>query len=222
MIDCFDWFVFSFAQRSEKAQVFISIKFIPGSHVDVNHLLWWVCWSKNLQPLCHPCSVVISLQFQFHFYMDSLHLATFHLITSCSRVIQDAEESGLPNSEENNLQEHSESTKDTKDSVGAEQDTEDRVYLDLVPVRSFLHTSCGGKTPPAKETSRHSPVPTEDQKDPSSQRNEVGQRDLLKCICYICCICIYFSGPKPFCWKCIHCILCFNSILYALIPGHFN
>lgn len=167
--------------------------------IGVNHLLWWVCWSKNLQPLCHPCSVVISLQFQFHFYKDSLHLATFHLITSCSRVIQDAEESGLPNSEENNLQEHTESTKDTKDSVGAEQDTEDRVYLDLVPVRSFLHTSCGGKTPPAKETSRHSPVPTEDQKDPSSQRNEVGQRDLLKCICYICCICIYFSGPKPFC-----------------------
>ncbi|KAI3364822.1 hypothetical protein L3Q82_001009 [Scortum barcoo] len=87
---------------------------------------------------------------------------------------EDAEESGLPDSENNNLQGHDETcTQDTKDSVGTEQDTEDRIYLDLVPVRSFLHTSCGSKTPPAKETSRHSPVPVEDQSCPSSQMKEV-------------------------------------------------
>ncbi|XP_070782688.1 actin filament-associated protein 1-like 2 [Enoplosus armatus] len=81
---------------------------------------------------------------------------------------EDAEESGLPDSENNSLQEHNETC-----SVGTEQDTDNRIYLDLVPVRSFLHTSCGGKPPPAKETSRHSPVPVEDQKEPSSQIKEV-------------------------------------------------
>ncbi|KAG7227914.1 hypothetical protein INR49_013708 [Caranx melampygus] len=87
---------------------------------------------------------------------------------------EDAEESGLPDSEDNNLQEHNEpSTEDAKDSVGTEQDPESRVYLDLVPVRSFLHTSCGTKTPPTRETSRHSPVPVEDQKDSSSQAKEI-------------------------------------------------
>ncbi|XP_056221885.1 actin filament-associated protein 1-like 2 isoform X1 [Seriola aureovittata] len=87
---------------------------------------------------------------------------------------EDAEESGLPDSEDNNLQEHNEpSTQDAKNSEGAEQDPDNRVYLDLVPVRSFLHTSCGAKTPPAKETSRYSPVPLEEQKDSSCQVKEV-------------------------------------------------
>ncbi|XP_076616747.1 actin filament-associated protein 1-like 2 isoform X2 [Chaetodon auriga] len=87
---------------------------------------------------------------------------------------EDAEESGLPDSEDNNLQEHNETcTQGTKDSAGTEQDTENRVYLDLLPVRSFLHTSCGGKTVPGKDTSGHSPVPAEDQKDPSSPMKEV-------------------------------------------------
>ncbi|XP_042363573.1 actin filament-associated protein 1-like 2 isoform X2 [Plectropomus leopardus] len=87
---------------------------------------------------------------------------------------EDAEESGLPDSEDNNPQEHNEtSVQDTKDSVETEQDTDNRIYLDLVPVRSFLHTSCGGKSPPAKETSRHSPVPIEEQKESSSQIKEV-------------------------------------------------
>ncbi|XP_070847363.1 actin filament-associated protein 1-like 2 isoform X2 [Chaetodon trifascialis] len=86
---------------------------------------------------------------------------------------EDAEESGLPDSEDNNLQEHNETcTQDTKDSAGTEQDTENRVYLDLLPVRSFLHTSCGGKTVPGN-TSGHSPIPVEDQKDPSSPMKEV-------------------------------------------------
>ncbi|XP_031170996.2 actin filament-associated protein 1-like 2 [Sander lucioperca] len=87
---------------------------------------------------------------------------------------EDAEESNLPDSEDNNPQEHNETCmQDIKESVGAEQDIENRVYLDLVPLRSFLHTSSGGKAPPAKEMSRHSPVPEEDQKDPSSQMKEV-------------------------------------------------
>ncbi|XP_059180351.1 actin filament-associated protein 1-like 2 [Centropristis striata] len=85
---------------------------------------------------------------------------------------EDAEESGLPDSEDNNPQEDDETcVEDTKDSVETEQDTEDRVYLDLVPVRSFLHTSCGAKSPSAKDTS--SPVPAEDQMDSSSQIKEV-------------------------------------------------
>lgn len=110
--------------------------------------------------------------------MDSLDLASRHLLISCCLFIQDAEESGLPDSEDNNLQEHNEpSTQDAKDSVGTEQDSESRVYLDLVPVRSFLHTSCGTKTPPTKEPSRHSPVPVDDQRDSSCQAKDVRNRD---------------------------------------------
>ncbi|KAM6898578.1 actin filament-associated protein 1-like 2 isoform 1-T1 [Lycodopsis pacificus] len=86
---------------------------------------------------------------------------------------EDAEESGLPDSEDNNPQEHNDTcAQDTKDSVGTEQDTDSRIYLDLIPVRSFLHTS-GGSKAPAKETSSHSPVPVEEEKDPSSQMKEV-------------------------------------------------
>uniref|UniRef100_UPI0037E88B4D actin filament-associated protein 1-like 2 n=1 Tax=Semicossyphus pulcher TaxID=241346 RepID=UPI0037E88B4D len=87
---------------------------------------------------------------------------------------EDAEESGLLDNEDNNPQEQNEScSQDNKDSVGSEQDTENRIYLDLVPVRSFLHTPSGNKSAPAKETSSHSPVPVEDQKDQSSQSKEV-------------------------------------------------
>ena len=110
--------------------------------------------------------------FQFHFLHCVLNLALFHLITSCSCVIQDADEYVLPESEDTNPQEQFETcTQDSKDSEGTEQDPDNRIYLDLVPVRSFLHTSCGGKAPPAKETSRESPVPVE---DPASQIKEVG------------------------------------------------
>ncbi|KAF3853627.1 hypothetical protein F7725_014315 [Dissostichus mawsoni] len=83
---------------------------------------------------------------------------------------EDTEEYVLPESEDNNPQEQFETcTQDSKDSEGTEQDPDNRIYLDLVPVRSFLHTSCGGKAPPAKETSRESPVPVE---DPASQIKE--------------------------------------------------
>ncbi|KAM8729180.1 actin filament-associated protein 1-like 2 isoform 1-T1 [Acanthopagrus schlegelii] len=87
---------------------------------------------------------------------------------------EDVEEGGLPDGEDINLQEHSETcTQGTKDLAAKEGDADDRIYLDLIPVRSFLHTSCGAKTPPAKETSGHSPVPAEEQKDASSQVKEV-------------------------------------------------
>uniref|UniRef100_A0A3Q0RUN0 Actin filament-associated protein 1-like 2 n=1 Tax=Amphilophus citrinellus TaxID=61819 RepID=A0A3Q0RUN0_AMPCI len=36
-------------------------------------------------------------------------------------------------------------SQDAKDPEGTEEDPENRIYLDLVPVRSFLHTSSGGK-----------------------------------------------------------------------------
>uniref|UniRef100_H3C3V6 Actin filament associated protein 1 like 2 n=1 Tax=Tetraodon nigroviridis TaxID=99883 RepID=H3C3V6_TETNG len=42
-------------------------------------------------------------------------------------------------------------TEVTEDQVGAEPPaSESRVYLDLVPVKSFLHTSCGRKSPSVK------------------------------------------------------------------------
>jgi len=89
--------------------------------------------------------------------------------------MQDAEESGLPDGEDNNPQERNETcAQDTEDSAGTEQDADNRVYLDLIPVRSFLHTA-GGSKAPARETPSHSPV--EEEKDPSSQMKEVGNRD---------------------------------------------
>ncbi|XP_008275800.1 actin filament-associated protein 1-like 2 isoform X2 [Stegastes partitus] len=87
---------------------------------------------------------------------------------------EDAEESSLPNCEDNNVQEHNETcSQDAKDTAGTEEDNDNRIYLDLVPVRSFLHTSSGGKGSPGKETSRLSPVPAEDQKDSSCPNKEV-------------------------------------------------
>ncbi|XP_041671198.1 actin filament-associated protein 1-like 2 isoform X2 [Cheilinus undulatus] len=84
---------------------------------------------------------------------------------------EDAEESVLPDSEDNNLQQQNETcSQENKDS---EQDSENRIYLDLVPVRSFLHTSCANKPVPAKETSAQSPVTVEEQKEQSSQHKEV-------------------------------------------------
>ncbi|XP_068161295.1 actin filament-associated protein 1-like 2 isoform X2 [Antennarius striatus] len=87
---------------------------------------------------------------------------------------EEAEDIDLPDMEENNLQENDETDmKNSEDSVGTEEDNENRIYLDLVPVRSFLHTSCGAKTPPAKDTSRCSPVIVEEEEDPFSELNEV-------------------------------------------------
>ncbi|XP_061564975.1 actin filament-associated protein 1-like 2 isoform X2 [Cololabis saira] len=84
------------------------------------------------------------------------------------------EESNVPNSEDNNLQECNETrSQDAQDPVNMEQDTDDRIYLDLVPVRSFLHTPCGVKSSPGKEPCRQSPVPVEEPKDSSCEVKEV-------------------------------------------------
>ncbi|XP_061611479.1 actin filament-associated protein 1-like 2 [Phyllopteryx taeniolatus] len=85
----------------------------------------------------------------------------------------------LPQSEENDIEEHHEmSAHDPKDLVATDEDPENRVYLDLVPVRSFLHTVVGGKESPAQETSGESPEPLEEQNDPSSPNKEVSENNL--------------------------------------------
>ncbi|XP_026171279.1 actin filament-associated protein 1-like 2 isoform X2 [Mastacembelus armatus] len=87
---------------------------------------------------------------------------------------EDAEEGGQPDCEDNNLQGNNQTcVQDATDSGGAEQDTENKIYLDLVAVPSFLHTTSSGKVTPAKETSSHSPVAAKDQKEESYQNKEV-------------------------------------------------
>ncbi|KAM9837249.1 actin filament-associated protein 1-like 2 [Aulostomus maculatus] len=87
---------------------------------------------------------------------------------------EDAEECGRPHSETSDVIEQSKTcTQDTADPVGTAQDTDSKVYLDLVPVRSFLHTSCGAKETPLKETSGHSTAPLEEQKEPLCPVKEV-------------------------------------------------
>ncbi|XP_062270284.1 actin filament-associated protein 1-like 2 isoform X2 [Platichthys flesus] len=65
---------------------------------------------------------------------------------------EDAEESLLPDTEENHLLQRDETQAELKEPEGTDPD---KVYLDLIPVRSFLHTSCGGKNPVTKETCKH-------------------------------------------------------------------
>ncbi|CAG12611.1 unnamed protein product, partial [Tetraodon nigroviridis] len=62
---------------------------------------------------------------------------------------EDSEDCGLADIR---LQEQNDTcTEVTEDQVGAEPPaSESRVYLDLVPVKSFLHTSCGRKSPSVK------------------------------------------------------------------------
>ncbi|KAF7655253.1 hypothetical protein LDENG_00058830 [Lucifuga dentata] len=92
---------------------------------------------------------------------------------------EDVDEGGPPESEENDREKHKEvCTQDATDTAGTEQGSENRVYLDLVPVRSFLHTSCGSKVTPHKETSGHTPTPTEEQEDPSCQISEIDSTNL--------------------------------------------
>lgn len=93
--------------------------------------------------------------------MCSLHLAAVqspNFLPLCYRPQE---------SEDNN---EASTAQDARDLAGSELDPDNRVYLDLLPVRSFLHTS-GGKTSPTKDTSRQSPVPQEEQKEPSKEVN---------------------------------------------------
>lgn len=86
---------------------------------------------------------------------------------------EDAEENALPNSEEeNSSQDHNATQSDN--AKEPEQQTDDRIYLDLVPMHSFLHTACAAKasTPP-KEATRVCPIPGEGKKDSPCQLKEV-------------------------------------------------
>uniref|UniRef100_A0A3Q0RU91 Actin filament-associated protein 1-like 2 n=1 Tax=Amphilophus citrinellus TaxID=61819 RepID=A0A3Q0RU91_AMPCI len=71
-------------------------------------------------------------------------------------------------------------SQDAKDPEGTEEDPENRIYLDLVPVRSFLHTSSGGKVSPAKEASRHSPVKLGKNRTEADLRRYIDERDRLE------------------------------------------
>lgn len=93
----------------------------------------------------------------------------FPPLTSSSQIIQDAEEDSEPNCEENKVQEVIETTKEHAD---AEQDSS-KIYLDLVPLPSFLHPMGGHKTSPHKETSSASTVHVEEHRDHLSPNKEV-------------------------------------------------
>ncbi|XP_027885428.1 actin filament-associated protein 1-like 2 isoform X8 [Xiphophorus couchianus] len=81
---------------------------------------------------------------------------------------EDAEEDTQPScEEENNPQDHNATQPDNV----TEQDSDNRIYLDLVPMRSFLHTACGAKASPPL-TPRVCPIPGEGQKDSSCQVKE--------------------------------------------------
>lgn len=77
---------------------------------------------------------------------------------------EDVEETESLNNEEKNIEKDSENSKaddSIKDTNGSEELSEnDRIYLDLIPVRSFLHTT--GKTSPAKDSV---PGPAEEHKE---------------------------------------------------------
>lgn len=85
---------------------------------------------------------------------------------------EDTEEGSLPESEGNNRPGDAVmNVHNTSDSAPALQDSDKRVYLDLIPVRSFLHTPGGCKSPlvTQKESSTHPPAAAGDQGDASSQ-----------------------------------------------------
>uniref|UniRef100_A0A3B3CWF3 Actin filament-associated protein 1-like 2 n=1 Tax=Oryzias melastigma TaxID=30732 RepID=A0A3B3CWF3_ORYME len=75
-----------------------------------------------------------------------------------------------PNFDDDNLQESGEACR-------KEAEDDDRIYIDLLPVRSFLHTPSGAKQIPAKEPSSNSPVPADNLPDSSCQIKET---DLLE------------------------------------------
>uniref|UniRef100_A0A8C5HKH6 Actin filament-associated protein 1-like 2 n=1 Tax=Gouania willdenowi TaxID=441366 RepID=A0A8C5HKH6_GOUWI len=66
---------------------------------------------------------------------------------------EDAEESSIPDCEDNNVQ---------------------KIYLDLVPVRSFLHTSCG-----TKESGKHPPSPADQPKNSACPNESVEYNNIF-------------------------------------------
>lgn len=96
---------------------------------------------------------------------------------------QDSEDCGLADIR---LQEQNDTcTEVTEDQVGAEPPaSESRVYLDLVPVKSFLHTSCGRKSPSVKHDTCTQDS-TEEVGEPSSEIKEVRNLDIFYGIVHI-------------------------------------
>ncbi|XP_054624112.1 actin filament-associated protein 1-like 2 [Dunckerocampus dactyliophorus] len=82
---------------------------------------------------------------------------------------EDAVDGSPPQGEETDGNFEETSAQDQKDPVATDSDPENRVYLDLVPVRSFLHTVGGGKESQAQGSRDAS----EERKDPSSHIKEV-------------------------------------------------
>nr|XP_061822700.1 actin filament-associated protein 1-like 2 [Nerophis lumbriciformis] len=89
-------------------------------------------------------------------------------------IIQDAVDGGPPQDKETAGNSEETSVQDQKDPVAEDADPENRIYLDLVPVRSFLHTVGSGKdfqTQGSTDTS-------EENKDSSSLTKEVRSTNL--------------------------------------------
>ncbi|XP_045078423.1 actin filament-associated protein 1-like 2 isoform X2 [Coregonus clupeaformis] len=121
-------------------------------------------------------------------YIDSLSSAPhgsddiYDDVASIEGEQEDAEESGLLDDQESSGQCRQDSTGPcgqdgdvvVVDSAG--QVATDKVYLDLIPVRSFLHTSCG-RGSPNKEPPRPSPTPPEEQQDLPSQVDSSNQSE---------------------------------------------
>ncbi|XP_051925475.1 LOW QUALITY PROTEIN: actin filament-associated protein 1-like 2 [Hippocampus zosterae] len=82
----------------------------------------------------------------------------------------------LPQSEEKDPDEHNEMS--AQDPIAQDEEPENRVYLDLLPVRSFLYPAAGGgKESPTQETSGESPEHLEEHKDPLHPNAEVVTND---------------------------------------------
>lgn len=86
---------------------------------------------------------------------------------------EDTEEGSVPESEGNNRPGHAVTSSHDTSNSAAVQDSDKRVYLDLIPVRSFLHTG-GSKSPPLaqQDSSTHPPASEGDQGDTFSQAKE--------------------------------------------------
>ncbi|XP_056152984.1 actin filament-associated protein 1-like 2 isoform X2 [Lampris incognitus] len=98
-------------------------------------------------------------------------------VASIGAEPEDAEEAGLLDDEDNSVQEDNElCTQDAKEDLGTKQDAEKRIYLDLTPVRSFLHTSCNSKGPSQKESSEQSQAPTNEQQAPPKRELDLSNQ----------------------------------------------
>uniref|UniRef100_A0A3P8ZA30 Actin filament-associated protein 1-like 2 n=1 Tax=Esox lucius TaxID=8010 RepID=A0A3P8ZA30_ESOLU len=117
-------------------------------------------------------------------YIDSLSLASpgsddiYDDVASIEADPEDEEESSLQEDQESADQCGQNSTwscsQDCNMMVNSEQDTTNRIYLDLIPVRSFLHTSCG-RVSPNKEPPCLSPAHSDEPQNFPSQVDSINK-----------------------------------------------